>query len=129
MGKEVGKPDEPIRFGHDIEQIQDAIAALDQAFDAVHGRRLRLGRQPVHRKEPPVLVRRRGRQMHMRVARQITVELAERLRKPVTQGVQKRPHLDGLLERLVVGRALRLLGPVCRQILTRIAESIGPLPQ
>jgi hypothetical protein len=33
MGKEVGKLDEPIRFGHDIQQIQDAIATLDQAFD------------------------------------------------------------------------------------------------
>ena len=82
-------------------------------------------RQRRHGKQPPVLIGRRGREMDMRVAREVAVELGERLREPVAQGVKKRRHLDGLLERAVVGRALRLVDPVCRQILTGIAEGIG----
>ena len=84
MGKEASKADEPIRFRHEIQQIQDAIAALDQAFDPVDVGRLRLGRQSLEA-DPRWVA---GVGVHVRVPGQIAVELVSACRKLVAQGVR-----------------------------------------
>jgi hypothetical protein len=78
MREDVGESSQAFRFDKDISQVQYPIPLTEVMLDPVEARRLGLGGEAVHGKEPPLVIGRRRGQMHMRVLWQVAVELVFR---------------------------------------------------
>ena len=80
MGKELGEPGQPLGFHKDIEEVHHAIALAEEVFEPPQILRFGLGLQAVDGKQPPIVIRRGGREADVGIPGQVAVELAQSLR-------------------------------------------------